>query len=92
MGRDAQRTEGVQDNCNVDDLLQERTLHRSEIAESRRDHAHDRQPDPGDNAFNSDAPRAARDLDPRPEPVDTVDQQHDVCRLRRCSGPACVID
>ena len=50
MGRDAQRTEGVQDNCNVDDLLQERTLHRSEIAESRRDHAHDRQPDPGDNA------------------------------------------
>lgn len=64
MGRDAQRAEGVQDHCNVDDLLQERPLHRSEIAESRRDHAHDRKADPGDNAFDSDAARAARDLDP----------------------------
>ena len=65
MGRDAQRAEGVQDHCNVDDLLQERPLHRGEIPESGGNHAENRQTDTRDHAFDSDPARRPRDLDPK---------------------------
>ena len=46
----------------------------------------DRQADPGDDAFDGDPARGPRDLDPRAQPVDPVDQQHDIGRLGRGGG------
>ena len=79
--RDAQGPESIQDYGNVDCLLQQRALHRGEIAESGCDHAEDRKTYPRDNTLDRDPPRSPRDLDPRSEPVDPVDKQHDIGRL-----------
>ena len=57
------RAQGVQDHGHVDHLLQDRALHRGQMAQGSGDHAQTRQPDPRHDALQRDAARALRDLD-----------------------------
>ena len=66
-GCNAQGAQRIQDDGDVDHFLKQRSFNWRQVSESRRDHADQGQSDSGDNAFNSDAPRAAGDLDGRPE-------------------------
>ena len=84
----SERSQRVQDDGDVDQLLQERALHGRQVSEGRRDHPEDRQADPGRDALESDAARALGDLDPRQQAIEVIDQQDDIGGLRRGSRPA----
>lgn len=89
MWRYPQRAQRIQDYCYVDHFLQQGALDRGQIAEGRRRHAEDGKPNPRDDAFDGNAARASRNLDPRAQPVDPIDQKHDVGRLGRGRRAPC---
>ena len=57
--RDTESAECIQDHGDVNRLLQERALHRGEIAEGSGDHAEHGKADPCNHALDGDAARTA---------------------------------
>ena len=77
----------VQDDRDVDQLLQQRALHRGQIAEGGGDHAQDPETNPCHDAFEGDAAGSLRDFDTRQKAIQVIDQQHDIRRFRRSGRP-----
>lgn len=77
-----QGTQGVQDDCNVDDLLHERTPDRREIAKRRQHHADEGQANPCIDALEGDVTGPPGDAQRAEHPVEPIDQQNDVGDLR----------
>ena len=76
-----QGAQRVQDHRDIDELLQERTPDRGQVAKGSHDHRRERQADPDDHALVRDTPAAARDDDGFAEPVEAIDSEDDVGRF-----------
>ena len=63
-GREPERSQRVNDDSHIDQLLQERALNGHEIAKRRSDHASRGQTNACNDALQSDLPGSASDLEP----------------------------
>ena len=84
----SQATEGVQDDGDVDQLLQERTPRRREIAGGGDAHGGEGQRHAGDHALGGDTAGAPGDDVGVAETVEAIDGQHHIGGLGRHGGAA----
>ncbi len=86
MALSAQRPQGVQDHAQVNALLQQRSGHRWQSARRRDAHRDEAQSHPDQHALARDRERSAPGMERIHNPVDAVDRDHGVGRLRRDGG------